>query len=899
MDAAYYVEEEIVSYHGVVNNLSVVERVEYEITDAFENVAKSGEIVYNTENGAWIIENFGLVIGWNNVNFRIYRTDGTMVEETHSYLNYVYENMEKTEVGLADTDEDGINDYFESVYGTDMNSADSDGDGLNDFEEMLSGTDPAVQDAAEDVDEDGLTALEELKYGTSPLYSDSDLDGIDDKTEVTVSGTDPVKEDTDGDGLTDGEELKLGTNPLVGDSDGNGIQDSEEKIEQEVSLELEDKGVVSEVAVSLACSGDIEHQVFVKNIMEEDELSANVVGLVGVPVEINSMTPFDEAEITFRYDRTQLGEAKEENLCIMWYDEENMTYVLMEDCVIDTQNQTVSVTTTHFSTYLLIDKEIWLDAWRSEIDYDEMTSEDIKSTYDIYVCLDYSMSPEEFALGKEFVQKIIDQMVEGDRISLGIAFINNRYTYYELESKSSATVTLENLEKAILGEYYEEPSGNHRSDLNFMVYALSEINKRDSTNEKMGIIVNSGKNEPIFYMHTDEDVKRFLQKMNYPVYSVSVTYDEDEEFVDILEEYGGKGFIATTSDRLINDYHLGCDTLDMLDTDGDGLADTYEINGVRIQNGTVVYTDPYSVDSDGDGITDFAELGGEPQKVLMCIDRYEFETTINFQLSDATDTYSSGKKIDVNYMIVEDFDYLPYNKSTYEKIFINNTLKIDSNGENIYGLYNIYNSNPNEMTLGEKVGLLTRATIQCNIANRWALDYASMFLRRYISNKSERYIYDCSAILGSNLKALDVFAVDVWNLMKASEGFLEQNQCLIIAQTPENENNGVSFDWKDPDSFLAIKDANTRVVAEVSFDGEKYFMKLKYYIFDYYDWEESQTTRLGLVADNELYKLCRAGGARFYENWGVVETEISWEATDSSRNLAIERCQLGLMLGLY
>ena len=64
-------------------------------------------------------------------------------------------------------------------------------------------------------------------------------------------------------------------------------------------------------------------------------LSSEVVGLVGVPVEIHSMTTFDEAVITFAYDREKLGEAKEDNLCVMWYDEENMQYVLLEDSVID------------------------------------------------------------------------------------------------------------------------------------------------------------------------------------------------------------------------------------------------------------------------------------------------------------------------------------------------------------------------------------------------------------------------------------------------------------------------------------------------------------------------------------------------------------------------------------
>lgn len=903
MDTAYYVEEEITSYHGIVNNLPLVKRVDYRIDDVFGNTVKTGSVAYDTETGAWTIEDFGLVIGWNDVVFCITLEDDTVVEEIHSYMNSSEENMEKTDIGLLDTDGDGINDYFESVYGTDKDKADSDGDGLSDLEEIFSGTDPTVQDADEDVDEDGLTVTEELAYGTSPLYPDSDLDGIDDKTEVLEVGTDPTKEDTDGDDLTDGEELKLGTNPLVGDSNGDGVVDSEEKIEQEVSVTWEeDTGAVSEVSVRLACSGDIEHQVFVENTMGKDELSSNVVGLVGVPVEINSMTPFEEAEITFRYDKAGLGETKEENLCILWYDEDNMTYVMLEDSVIDTQNQTVSVTTTHFSTYLLIDKEIWLDAWRSEIDYDEITEEDIQSTYDIYVCMDFSVSPEEFALEKEFVQKIIDQMVDGDRMCIALIFENSRGNYTPLQSKSAAEATLNNIENALTNSD-KEATGTYRVELNFALYGMTQMIRVNTTSERIGFIVNSGKNKPpLMTIYTAEKAKSYLQKLGFPVHSVSVTYDEKAEFVEILEEYGGRSFKITTCDEIIGNYGSASDMLDMLDSDGDGLYDTYEINGMRIQNGTVAYTDPYSADTDGDGISDFDELGGVPMKVLWSSRGKEFVTTINYQVSDANDANSTGKKLDTaNYMIVDDFDYLPYNQSTYEDIFIKNTQKIDYSGAYIYGLYNIYGSNPDEMSLEEVIIVASLVITQHNMLqkNGYYLD-ADKFLFQYIGNKNERYFYSCEHILSRNENARDVMAIDVWNLMHAAEQYLAENETVIFAQTPKNENSGVEFklqllndegklDIQLPiNSFLAIHHANTRLVAEVTYDGKQYSMNLKYYLFDYYDWNEAQDRRIGFVSDNDLYKMCRCGAARFYENWGVYETQLSWIADEDNRQEVLE-----------
>lgn len=896
MDTAYCVEEEIASYHGIVNNLSIVEHVEYEVKDAFENIVQNGEVLYDAENGAWTIEHFGLVIGWNDVIFRIYLTDGTVVEEVHSYLNSVLENMEKTNVGMTDTDGDGINDYFESVYGTDPNLVDSDGDDLTDLEEMLSGTDPAVEDSNEDADGDGLTALDELKYGTSPMYPDSDLDGIDDKKEVTEVGTNPVKEDTDEDGLTDGEELKLGTNPMVADSDGDGIVDSEEKIEQEVCLELtEEAGAVSEVTVSLACSEDIEHQVFIKNTMEEDELSANVVGLVGAPIEINSMTAFDEAEITFRYDRTQLGEAKEENLCIMWYDEANMTYVLLEDSVIDTQNQTVSVVTTHFSTYLLVDSEIWLDAWRSEINYDDMKPEDIQSTYDIIICFNYTVNEEELELEKEFARKIIEQMVEGDRIKYLLCAQNTyRYTFLSwIENKDTALNVLNNMEGLVKAQFNHiiGASGTYDANEYRAICEMVNMVDKNSSNKGIAFIVDSGSDkihsQMINLWDNGLNAEKALEELGFPVHSISVTDSSNDMLAALLGKNNGRCYNITTWDEIIGKYDY---VTNMLDTDGDGLYDTYEINGMKIQNGTVVYTDPLSVDTDGDGITDYAEMGGVPSKVLKDDHAY----MINYRISDPNNSESKDKQLKQGYMVVDDFNYLPYDKDSYNAIFFDDTKELDKDGNKIYGLYNIYNSNPEEISRKEIIDILFWTELECILLEGMnGLPEARTFLMKYIKKETDRNFYDCSIILNKSNQTRTMWAEDIYHLMLATEKYLDIGETAIITQTPDNNNHGLDYIiqrenvFDSLNYFLAIHLAKVRTVAKVSYDGTQYIMDMKFYIFDYYDWDKEDYRKYGAVSPSQLYKLCRSGNARFYENWGVYETQIVWEPTEDSRQGAL------------
>ena len=82
----------------------------------------------------------------------------------------------------------------------------------------------------------------------------------------------------------------------------------------------------------------------------------------------------------------------------------------------------------------------------------------------------------------------------------------------------------------------------------------------------------------------------------------------------------------------------------------------------------------------------------------------------------------------------------------------------------------------------------------------------------------------------------------------------------------------------------------------MSFDGEEYTMNLKYYMFDYYDWNKNDTMLIGFVSASDMYKLCRCGSAQFYENWGLYETTITWKDNEYSRQWALNKEKLKLIL---
>lgn len=266
-----------------------------------------------------------------------------------------------------DSDADGLPDDLEDYYGTDKNSADTDNDGVNDLYEIMLQTDPLTPDdnGNADYDNDGLTNARESEIGTNPLINDSDLDGLSDGVEANLYCTDPQKYDTDDDGMSDYSEVNLGSSATTPDSD----------IKRYQSLECELSGVsaltgVVKVTVSGYISGAMSENTTIKDIYQKDLQTSSIEALVGDPVNIETSGEFNTMTITFKY----IDGLNENNLRIMWFDEENCDYVVLKNYTINKSANTISVTTNHFSKYMLIDEEVWVESWASSMSSTSSTS---------------------------------------------------------------------------------------------------------------------------------------------------------------------------------------------------------------------------------------------------------------------------------------------------------------------------------------------------------------------------------------------------------------------------------------------------------------------------------------------------------------------------------------------
>ena len=516
----------------------------------------------------------------------------------------------------TDSDGDELPDCGELVLGTDINKADTDRDLLTDgYEVSVLGTNPlkvdsdgnGISDANEDADEDNISNLEEYRFETDPINKDSDDDGLEDGDEVNVYGTEPTNPDTDGDTLSDGDEIALGLNPLVKDTDGDGIPDCDEKIQQTMTQEIseEEKPEVTDVTVSFEGTGNINTTTTIENIYNVDMLSSGVVGLVGVPVEIETTSEFDTATITFTYDPDELGDTKEEDLSVMWYDEENNIY-LLQASTVDKKNHTVSSVVTHFSKYMIVDRLEWFEAWSKSIDYMEE-----KSYFDTVIAIDCSGSMDlndpyfeykaplsDYSYNTCYralaAKSYIESKEDEDKISV--------ITFEDWATVRCALTTSKEIAINALSNIHSYGGTNFESVIK---KACDILNQANDNHNKTILFISDG--EATISDATLENAVENGIRIN----TVFVGETEENEIMKkIADETGGAYFKAAKAEDLmeIADWIALNEGIDITDFDEDGLYDVYERKGMRISNGQIIYTNPKLADGDFDGLLDGEEI---------------------------------------------------------------------------------------------------------------------------------------------------------------------------------------------------------------------------------------------------------------------------------------------------
>lgn len=618
-----------------------------EITSIWNAVIESHEenhyVIRNAGYNSTIVSKESVLIGFIGCG-------GDIKDEPKNYVLHTYNAFDENhnvEVDLnLDTDGDGIPDYIEEFLGTDKDKIDTDGDGLSDYYEFsVCNTSPinkdtdgdGITDDLDDEDTDGLSNILEYTYNTNPLVYDTDQDGLNDYQEIMEYGTDPLKSDTDEDGLTDYDDVKLNFSPLMKDTDQNGILDPDEIVEQTYVQNIIDEknDTVTSVSVTMSVNGNIDNSLSICNMNNIDYMSSNVIGLIGVPVEINCSTEFEDAELTFWYDKNKLGDTNENDLAIMWYNEDDNCYTVLDDSVVDAQQGKVSYRTTHFSTYMLVDKTKWYSSWKETLDYrTKSTNDDMYYDFAFVIDVSGSMSGTRLSVAKEALNGFINVLDNKDSACL-IKF--NSYATVI----SGFTNDKDSLSAAIKSLY---ASGGTNVNSGLLKAINQKENKENSCNKKAIILLCDGD------VNYNSSTIETCVANDIAIYTVNVGASSSSNYLKMMsEKTGGEYYFCPTAGSIETVFgEIKDDTIyevDPTDTDNDGLFDVYETVGIRLINGQIIHTDPNMADTDGDGLTDYEEIGIVYTDKLNIGSLYSFDVKYVLMSSNPlmVDTDSDGK----------------------------------------------------------------------------------------------------------------------------------------------------------------------------------------------------------------------------------------------------------------
>ena len=475
-----------------------------------------------------------------------------------------------------DTDKDGIPDQLEEKFGTNKKKKDTDKDRLTDYQEvLLVGTNPLIKDTnkngvsdyEDDADGDKLSNGKEIKIGSNPLISDTDSDKLNDYEEVKKYKTSPVKNDTDGDKAEDGWEIYNGFDP-------NKFNSSFEIVK--------DTGKVSEyqpvvASVKMDVNGKQVESLSVEPISYSDNhwVVPTIAGYLGKAYEFNIDGSFLKAKLTFEYD-TKLGTIGKDFQPRIYY-LDNDTGLLTELENQSVENGKVTAVTTHFSTYILLNKVEYDKVWDNDIKPPSNKTEDGDDSLDVVFVIDYSKSMLEndpYRMFRSVSINFIDNLRENKDKASVIKFIRYPSLLQEL------TYNKDSLRAAIVGIEYDDGKNKMSGTNGSGAYKLAlEQLKNSSAPNKYIIFMTDGEDTLTEYSY--ESLIAESKSAGVNVYTIGMGAASDQILRNIAQSTGGEFFYASRVDNSENMIKLNENLKETVkevipgDSNGDGIPDYY------------------------------------------------------------------------------------------------------------------------------------------------------------------------------------------------------------------------------------------------------------------------------------------------------------------------------------
>lgn len=377
-------------------------------------------------------------------------------------------------------------------------------------------------------------------------------------------------------------------------------KNAKDVIETLKHLDFDDDDELNSVSVSFSDNRDASG-VKIKEI-KPSSLIYSTTGIKGTGVNISCSDDFDKATITFDYKPEALGKTSPSDLAVAWYNTD-LNRIEVLDSTVNAGNHTVSVETTHFSEYILVDSKEWYSIWQrgQTIVRKTDSSGNNAENFNVRLVVDCSgsMNGDRINRAKECTYAFIQKLSADDKFSL-IRFSGSAKTIISpTEVKNADMDSVKNTVMSMTA------GGGTNFDA-----ALDEcINSLDSGAEYNNIIVFLSDGESSV---NDSRLEK-LNDNNVRIASVALGGASGINVMKKLSDSTSGQYVYAESsadlDAIYSAIQGSLIGVDATDSDGDGLPDMVEITGMKNRFGKIIRTDPNKYDTDGDGKSDGEEMG--------------------------------------------------------------------------------------------------------------------------------------------------------------------------------------------------------------------------------------------------------------------------------------------------
>lgn len=382
-----------------------------------------------------------------------------------------------------------------------------------------------------------------------------------------------------------------------------------------------DNSAITDAVIKYSMLND-EGYAYANNISATGDIIGSAAGGLDIALDVTAIGgSVNKAEIAFTYDETKLNGVAEEDLKIVWYNELLGRVELLENSVVDTDNNIVSVSTSHFSKYSVVNSKEWYEAWA----HTQLIKRDYgygNGLFNVYLVLDTSGSMRDsMGLLKETVIQFIDRLNENDILNI-IAFSDGAYTLIEKVQKKDVdyadivnrmrsgggTDMLSGLQKIpwfLFGSSDLQPHSP-------IPTPDAETQMNDLMSDATTVVILLSDGEPDSDNSRDELIKK-CSDIGFGKRFVSVALGSNAN-MDFMKQLAGTNglyrYIDNSSGLADMFMQISGEVIGLEeDTDGDGIPDLIETTGMRDQAGNIFTTDPYNADTDGDLMSDGDEMG--------------------------------------------------------------------------------------------------------------------------------------------------------------------------------------------------------------------------------------------------------------------------------------------------